>query len=371
MLPALQKTAFFFSFFLLALQPAKAMEPDIKDLTIGQAKVINPIYWNEFTAPQKEVVFQYNSLRLNVKSKLEDMESQAFSAHFCEEFFRKFEFDNGENLLLDIVEGATVSLEKALFEARFPDDRTAHISGILQQTKRELTTMLTPIQDAFNALKRKETPVKELETTPFRVHISETIDDVSAYFPSDTKGIKEHFFPDIQEKRPLNPETLIILEGIEKDMDERRGLSHSETVMAYGKILAPKFWPDLIKTLPGLITLPQKRVDLNEIGPWLKTFKLLEGLKHAQIARALESIQATSENFTMATGLKPQEVWKLTYHLVRTIYEKRDDDNAKNLLLTYGMKLEEQNIFCPAGGIGRNFQVLTQGYKLLIEQQNR
>lgn len=205
MMSALQKTAFFFSFFLLALQPAKAMEPDIKDLTVGQAKAINPLYWNEFTPHQKEVVFQYNSLPRNLKSKLEDMDSQLLSAPFCEEFFRKFEFDNGENLLLDVVEAAHVSLAKVLSQASFPDYYTDRISDLLLQTKSDLTFMLTPIQDAFNALKRKETPIIELETTPFRVHISETIDDVSAYFPSDTKGIKEHFFPGIQEMRPLNP----------------------------------------------------------------------------------------------------------------------------------------------------------------------
>lgn len=153
-------------------------------------------------------------------------------------------------------------------------------------------------------------------------------------------------------------------------MEDRKGLSHDETVMAYGEVLAPEFFHKIATHLPQLgCKLPETPVSLAEIAPWLRKAKNLENLSHENIGHALYNIQRAPSDLTMTTGLKPQEVWKLTYHLVRTIYEKNAaDEGAQNLLQMYGMKPEEQNFRCHTRGIDRNFQVLTQGYKLLIER---
>lgn len=371
-----QKMSFFLTLSLLAAHPcAYAMDLQKPDQ--------EPVYWSTLPNPKKQVVYKFSEVVNHVSQHLQELLSPLYSARFNPEDLEKLQ-SKEDGAILAKVNELLIPLNTTLLDgAGFSPHTYNHISTIFSETHLKLQHLLNPFQEEYNLL-RKKNNITESDITSF----SEKLDLTMQKLPSaDTQTLRQQFFPGyLGEKPPLNPQITKILNEFESEVQTRQKLDHSETVMEYGSQLAQRFFPQMVSVLPELININMeeaKSPSSISLQDWIN-----DNVKdHAQ-KTALEKLMAEKskiqgytaiyralDNSILAANssirsLNSDYVWRSTYHLVRTLYKQKADDKAKDLLCAYLLKLQEQDDACITGGIGRNFQIFAQAYKLLIERKS-
>lgn len=368
----LRKKLLFSILFSLTLQSYNAQAMD------------EPVYWESLTNSKKNVVRAYEGFLYNVMSEFNEVPSPFYCAIYDEASFQDLKKQEN-NRVLSIVSSKKGNWTKVLEGADFSPQEHQRISAIFLDAETKLIKFLAPIQIMYDELRQANILTQD-NAESFQTCSTEASNLITDTFPSNQNAMRKLIFPAyLGEKPPLNSRITSLLQEIEHEMQKRQDLDHDETVMFYGLELAQKYFPQIMSLLPDLITVNMAAdaaslpsyVALEEFVSGLQDNDLKDSLTKRMEEKAEFSDRKTMEraltecincDTTSIRGLNAGLVWRSTYRLVRSIYDQ--DKNAKNLVLAYFMKINEQDNRCQTGGIGRNFQVFVQAYKYLIERKS-